>query len=247
MESLNNGFNINSELSGRNDLILSDCKRKISGSAFKQGKDVCFHHGTMLLNLDTEALQKYLTPHKLKLQSKGVASVASRVCNLQTVCPTISHDKFNEELIRAFCSRYGQTASSVEIENVNESYFSNNQSWKNFYDELSDKEWNYGLTPDFSNNIETKFDWGLVDLHIDYKAGKIANVKMYSDVLFPVFVEIVEEGLVNNDFSKEGIDNFESWTKERIKLLPNIDDGSKEILTNFSKQLSSWMSVALFE
>lgn len=73
--------------SGRNDLVVGD--RKISGSAYKinlgkadgSGRKA-LHHGTMLLNVDINALGKYLNPSKKKLESKSVESVRSRVANL---------------------------------------------------------------------------------------------------------------------------------------------------------------------
>jgi len=68
--------------------------RKISGSAYKlklgkqngEGRR-SLHHGTMLLNLELNALQKYLNPNKKKLESKGVNSVISRVMNLAEIAP----------------------------------------------------------------------------------------------------------------------------------------------------------------
>ncbi|KAG2374850.1 hypothetical protein C9374_010224 [Naegleria lovaniensis] len=247
MDALKHSFNIQSELSGRNDLILSECKRKISGSAFKQGKDVCVHHGTMLLNLDVNALQNYLTPHKLKLLSKGVASVASRVCNLTTISSNISHESLNTSIIREFCKRH-DFDRQVEVEAIDHSSFASNNGWKDFYKQLSDPEWNYGMTPDFTYNIETKFDWGLVDLHIDYKSGKISSVKMFSDSLFPVLVESVEDGLVSQEFSMNGIKLFESWMLDvKIPSLPNIDDASKQLLQTYTTQLCAWMCIALFQ
>lgn len=202
----------------------------------------------MLLNLDVNALQNYLTPHKLKLLSKGVASVASRVCNLTTISPIISHETLNKCIITEFCKRHGFNSSQVEIENIDQSSFANNNEWQDFYKQLSDLEWNYGMTPDFTYNIETKFEWGLVDLHIDYKAGKISSVKMFSDSLFPVLVESVEEGLVSQEFSKNGINLFESWMLNvKIPSLPNIDDASKQLLQTYTTQLCAWMSVALFQ
>jgi lipoate-protein ligase A len=79
---------ISAEISGRNDLTHEG--KKISGSAYKinlgntqtgKGKKV-LHHGTILFNVDTNALVKYLNPNKAKLISKGITSVASRVLNL---------------------------------------------------------------------------------------------------------------------------------------------------------------------
>lgn len=87
--SLKNGFGINAEASGRNDLVIkyeNDHDRKISGSAYKLklgNKDGAgrrsLHHGTMLLDIELGALGNYLCPNKAKLESKGVDSVVSRV------------------------------------------------------------------------------------------------------------------------------------------------------------------------
>eukprot|EP01027_Heterolobosea_sp_BB2_P001677 GEZU01002504.1.p2 GENE.GEZU01002504.1~~GEZU01002504.1.p2 ORF type:complete len:118 (+),score=32.97 GEZU01002504.1:136-489(+) len=68
ISALRNLFNIHAEASGRNDIIISDSKRKISGSAFKQTNDRAFHHGTLLINVDLAGLQKYLNPDKKKLE-----------------------------------------------------------------------------------------------------------------------------------------------------------------------------------
>lgn len=60
------------EATGRNDLCVGG--RKVSGSAYKlslgkrdgSGRKA-LHHGTMLLNLDLTALERYLSPNKAKL------------------------------------------------------------------------------------------------------------------------------------------------------------------------------------
>ena len=87
------------EPTGRNDICVHG--RKVSGSAYKLSlgrKDgsgrKSLHHGTMLLDLDLTALDKYLSPNKLKLQSKGVDSVIARVMNLKERVPHISHEMY---------------------------------------------------------------------------------------------------------------------------------------------------------
>jgi len=49
------------------------------------------HHGTVLLNVDSNSIQKYLNPNKEKLKSKGVDSVKARIMNLISVDPTLTH------------------------------------------------------------------------------------------------------------------------------------------------------------
>ncbi len=93
---------VTAQATGRNDLTIQGDRFKISGSAYKVrirgGLRQALHHGTMLINVDLNALQKYLNPNKLKLQSKGVASVISRVKNLQEVYPSFSHEGFVDAL-----------------------------------------------------------------------------------------------------------------------------------------------------
>ena len=81
----------------------------MSGSAYKlslgkrdgSGRKA-LHHGTMLIDLELTALQKYLSPNKEKLQSKGVESVVSRVVNLRELLPDISHEMWCQSLAGAF-------------------------------------------------------------------------------------------------------------------------------------------------
>ena len=56
----------------------------------------------MLLDLELNALGKYLNPSKAKLESKGVDSVISRVINLKELNDTIDHDSFSAALEQAF-------------------------------------------------------------------------------------------------------------------------------------------------
>lgn len=70
----------------------------MSGSAYRlylgghQGRGKkALHHGTILFNVDLNALQKYLNPNKKKLESKGIDSVISRVMNLKAAYPDITH------------------------------------------------------------------------------------------------------------------------------------------------------------
>src|SRR3989344_1875354 len=53
-------FNISAETSGRNDIFVESSK--ISGSAFKEKPDRAFHHGTLMIHVNLDELQNYLTP-----------------------------------------------------------------------------------------------------------------------------------------------------------------------------------------
>ena len=62
--------------------------QKFSGHAYYQTGDQCYHHGTLMLRVDTQKVARYLNVSEKKLRSKGVSSVTSRVCNLCDLFPT---------------------------------------------------------------------------------------------------------------------------------------------------------------
>lgn len=67
------------------------------------------HHGTFLINTDFTALQKYLTPNKLKLQAKGISSIVSRVVNLSELNSDITHESLIEPLTKEFQGAYSNS------------------------------------------------------------------------------------------------------------------------------------------
>jgi lipoate-protein ligase A len=69
------------EATGRNDITIEG--RKISGTAQMVRNGKVLHHGTLLLDCDSETLGKVLTPPPEKLASKGIKSVRSRVTNIR--------------------------------------------------------------------------------------------------------------------------------------------------------------------
>ena len=65
-------YGIGAERTGRNDIVVDG--RKFSGNAYYQTGDCCYHHGTILIQVDKENMSHYLNVSKEKLQSKGVES-----------------------------------------------------------------------------------------------------------------------------------------------------------------------------
>mgnify|MGYP002270750202 CR=1 FL=1 len=60
---------IPAEKNGRNDLTAAG--GKFSGHAYYKSGDQCYHHGTLMLDVDLAPLERYLSVHPLKLQAKG--------------------------------------------------------------------------------------------------------------------------------------------------------------------------------
>ena len=69
-------FGVDAQFSGRNDLTAQG--RKFSGNAFYHGPHGSFHHGTLLVDTDSEKVARYLKVSAAKLKGNGVDSVRQR-------------------------------------------------------------------------------------------------------------------------------------------------------------------------
>ena len=95
---------VNAEFSGRNDILVNG--RKVSGSAKCVHDGRILFHGTLLFDVDFEAMAAVLTPPQAKIEAKGVSSVRARVANLNEILPDLTRDTFRpameRELLRQF-------------------------------------------------------------------------------------------------------------------------------------------------
>lgn len=69
------------EASGRNDISVGGMK--VSGNAFYTVGGASIVHGTLMYDVDIDAMSRAITPSPRKLHRKGVESVRQRVCNLR--------------------------------------------------------------------------------------------------------------------------------------------------------------------
>lgn len=166
-------FGIEAKASGRNDLTVMEAK--ISGSAFKLQKDRAFHHGTLLVNLNQNNAQKYLTPDKAKLAAKGVTSVKSRIANLQDFNPQISV----QNLIMAILEEFG----CLEFEVLNEENLKNNQQIREYYTQITDKNWIFNKMPAQKNCFKKKTEKGFFEIYFELREDKCFDVDIFSDTL----------------------------------------------------------------
>ena len=91
---------LDAHASGRNDILIGDCK--VSGSAFYHLPGFSIVHGTMLYDTDMTHIANAITPSREKLESKGVASVPSRITTIKEHCD-ISIEQFKAHLRNSMC------------------------------------------------------------------------------------------------------------------------------------------------
>ena len=96
---------------------------KVSGNACYATPTGCFVHGTLLVNVDFEALQHAITPSVEKLAKHGVKSVRQRVANLASIANTTAEistpGQFASILHQVLCSHHRELAVN-EIDAINQ-------------------------------------------------------------------------------------------------------------------------------
>lgn len=169
-------FGIETEQSGRNDILISANGCKFSGNAFQKNARTCLHHGTILIAADTARAGKYLTPSVRKLQAKGVSSVRSRICNLSSCNPELTVPGMIEALQKAFMQTYGETESM-------DMFAPDDTEIAEYEATLSSWDWRVGKTPACTIQLENRFDWGEIELDLDVHCGVVEQAKVYSDAM----------------------------------------------------------------
>lgn len=219
---------IEADLSGRNDMQVGD--KKISGSAFKHTADRSFHHGTLLVNANMQKLSEYLNPHPLKLKAKGIKSVRSRVANLTEFNEDINHEILSQAIIEAFCEYYRDKdyGDTTPVEALDEATLAKEPSLNTYYEQMADWNWRFGKTPQFSHHIETRFDWGMIDLHLDVTQAVIRDVVIFSDALNVELIDQLKAALTGVKYNKEAIKaKLDELGTVHPELAAQIDDVSK--------------------
>lgn len=80
---------LNAVTTAHNDILVDG--RKVSGNACYALPNATIVHGTLLYDVDLDALEQAITPSAAKLQKHAVQSVRQRVMNIRPLLPDISN------------------------------------------------------------------------------------------------------------------------------------------------------------
>ena len=158
---------IDAQAGGRNDITING--RKVSGNAFYHKRGRAIVHGTMLYDTDLGEMLRAITPSTLKLTSKGVESVRSRVVNLTEVTD-MSLDDFKRESARLLCDGELQLNADdvTAIEKLAEPYFTHG--------------WLYGNSPRANAVTKQRIEGvGELDLSVTLRGDTIESVELMGD------------------------------------------------------------------
>ena len=182
-------FGVSAEKTGRNDIEADG--RKFSGNAyFQKGEKRC-HHGTLMVNVDTEHLSDYLCVSADKLAGKGVESVRSRIVNLSELSSDITIETLKTAMIEAFGEIYGGAVEiampdMIDIAHLQEKFTSDN--------------WIFGRIKKFDIQISHRFSWGGVEVCFAIDDAKIADVTIYTDALDTDIFEKMTNALTGTNY-----------------------------------------------
>lgn len=189
---------VNAELSGRNDILAEG--KKVSGNAQYSTRGRMFSHGTLMFNLDIDAVVNSLRVKQDKIESKGIKSVRSRVTNILDLLPEkITVEQFRMEILKSI---FGGE------ENI-QYYELTDEDWENIHEISKNRyqlwEWNYGKSPRFNIQKTQRFPSGGLDIRLDVNKGIIEEAKIFGDFFGIGEVEEVAQLLVGTKYDRTAI------------------------------------------
>ncbi|MEK5186356.1 lipoate--protein ligase [Solibacillus sp. FSL W7-1324] len=189
---------VNSELSGRNDILAEG--KKVSGNAQYSTRGRMFSHGTLMFDLDIDAVVNSLKVKQDKIESKGIKSVRSRVANIIDFLPEkITVEQFRMEILKSI---FGGE------ENI-QYYELTEQDWENIHEISKSRyqlwEWNYGKSPRFNIQKTKRFPSGSLDIRLEVNKGVIEEAKIFGDFFGVGDVDEVGELLVGTKYDRAAI------------------------------------------
>lgn len=216
--------------SGRNDMIVKG--RKFSGNAFYLDGSFCYHHGTLLVDVNMDDLSKYLKVSEDKLKSKGVDSVKSRVTNLKEHRHDLTIDKMCDELIKAFSEVYNLPPSEILPSKIDQEELERRRDF------FASWDWVYGRNIPFAYETYERFSWGSFNMQIDSNRGKITDCEVYSDAMDIDLIMKIPEAIIGAKFSSQDISQgirqyFENKTNGQTDNGRNLQRIMVEDICNF--------------
>jgi len=168
-------FGVPVEISGRNDMLVDG--KKFSGNAqyLKNGR--IMHHGTILYDSDLSVLSRALMPGKDKIESKGIASVQSRVTNIR---PFMKNDMSVTDFWNALKNYMFAVFGLREFVLTPEHNAAAEELKEKVYSRWS---WNYGNSPPYNMHKERRIEGcGKIEILLNVEhEGIIKNITFYGD------------------------------------------------------------------
>ena len=183
------------ELSGRNDVVADG--KKICGNAQTMWHGRMLHHGCILFSADVGNLSEALRVNPLKIKTKGIDSVRSRVANLSSF---LSSPMTAGEFITRL---YNSALADGEPYEMTAGDFA---SIEKLCDEkYSTFDWNYGYPKQYSFQKETQFPGGIITVNMDIKDNVIAAFSIDGDYFGVLESDGLSAALIGTPYSPSAL------------------------------------------
>ena len=189
------------EINGRNDITIDG--KKFSGNAMYTRKGRTFSHGTLMYNVNINAVTDALKVSKDKIESKGIKSVRSRVINIKLFLdPQYQASDtfdFRDELITKIFGT--NTIEEAEKEYSYHLTPADKEAIAKIQKERYDNwDWVYGNSPKFTVKKRKHFTAGTIDARFLVEKGIIKNLKIYGDFFGIKDVSDLEKQLIGKEY-----------------------------------------------
>lgn len=168
---------IDASLSGRNDMVIGD--KKFSGNAQCVHKGRLLHHGTLLFSGNIQTLTEVLTVNPLKIQSKGIKSVSSRVTNIAEHLKT---PMTVEQFIAGIEDFISKKYPDMKVHKLTQEDIA--QCNKLVEERYGNWEWNFGASPKYMFHNGAYLKCGFVEAALDIRDGYIEKAEIKGDFFF---------------------------------------------------------------
>lgn len=190
-------FGLDARITGRNDIEIDG--RKFSGNAFYRHAGRAYHHGTLLLHVDTERMGRYLNADPAKLAGKGVDSVRARVVNLCDLQPRITVDAMRLALTQAFGEVYRGRPQELDRGQMAEGRL------REMEERFGSWDWIFGRPIPFTWRAARRFDWGGLEICLEVERGRVKRCVCYSDAMDERLAPRIAEQLTGCPLSRAAL------------------------------------------
>ena len=156
-------------------------------------------HGTLMFDVNLEQLTQALCPPESKLQSKGIASVRSRVANLCEYLPEITDiSTFKQKLESILSNNYTDQEwklSQEDIQNIEQLAHDKFEKW----------EWIYGHSPRATLNFSKRLACGTVHIHLNIAENRINSCQFGGDFIGNLPTNELEKALTSLPYDRDAI------------------------------------------
>jgi len=159
---------------GRNDILLNGMKISGNAQAMKNGRFM--HHGTLLYDVNFDALSGALRPSDAKIESKGIKSIRSRVTN---ICDYLANPMPSEQFLLALYDYFAAHTKNIQPYELSAADICAVSKLAD--DKYKSWQWNYGLSPRYNYERTAKLDCGIVEIRLDVNCGIIEKAAITGD------------------------------------------------------------------